>query len=322
MRSKDFFTKPSTADGDKNLAAKITKAGSKQTYYTICWLADRERRQDALRAYAYFRWVDDQLDTDANTQEVKRAFLNRQLELLEGSYKGEPPKSTCPEERMLVDLVHGDNEKNSGLKIYLRDMMAVMSFDVERRGRMISHAELSQYSQWLSSAVTEYMFHFIGHRCPPPNDPSRYLAVRGAHVTHMLRDMVDDIELGYINIPSELLRSRQVTLDDISAPAFRAWVRERVNLAHYYFDTGRQYIARLKSRRCRLAGFAYIARFEWTLRAIERDQYVLRKDYSERKTARAALWMAWRALSSLVNFGVNNHRATKAVTLKDQLEEE
>ena len=49
-------------------ASSITKAASKQTYYTIRFLVDRERVDDAYRAYAYFRWVDDVLDA------VCRAF--------------------------------------------------------------------------------------------------------------------------------------------------------------------------------------------------------------------------------------------------------
>jgi phytoene/squalene synthetase len=44
------------------LAASITKAASKQTYYMIRFLVDRERVAEAYRAYAYFRWVDDFLD--------------------------------------------------------------------------------------------------------------------------------------------------------------------------------------------------------------------------------------------------------------------
>ena len=45
-------------------ASSITKAASKQTYYTIRFLVDRERVDDAYRAYGYFRWVDDVLDAE------------------------------------------------------------------------------------------------------------------------------------------------------------------------------------------------------------------------------------------------------------------
>jgi len=46
------------------LAPSLTRAASKQTYYTVRFLVDRERVADAYRAYAYFRWVDDTLDSD------------------------------------------------------------------------------------------------------------------------------------------------------------------------------------------------------------------------------------------------------------------
>ena len=54
------------------LAPSITKAASRQTYYTIRFLVDRERVADAYRAYAYFRWVDDTLDADSALSGVAR----------------------------------------------------------------------------------------------------------------------------------------------------------------------------------------------------------------------------------------------------------
>ena len=65
------------------LAAEITKSSSKQTYYTIRFFADRERIDDAYRAYGYFRWVDDVLDAEKGTKPEKIAFINRQKSLLE-----------------------------------------------------------------------------------------------------------------------------------------------------------------------------------------------------------------------------------------------
>jgi phytoene/squalene synthetase len=316
-----YPNKPAMDGGKKNLPAEITKAASKQTYYTIRFLMDRDRRQDAFRAYAYFRWVDDRLDTNSNALQEKRAFITQQQALLEACYQGMPPADPSPEEQMLVDMVGNDTEKDSGLQFYLRNMMAVMSFDAERRGRVISHAELSQYSLWLSQAVTECMFHFIGHYDPPPCSTTRYKAVYGAHVVHMLRDMVDDIALGYFNIPGEVLEAEHLTMDDLRSLQFRRWVYERSQLAHRYFKAGRMYIARVKNLRCRLAGFFYLARFEWMLSAIERDQYCLRPEYPERKNLKVVLWMMWRVLSSLVNTSWVKHDPGEGVTFLDQSEE-
>ena len=60
-----------------SLAATITRTASKQTYYTIRFLVDRERIPDAYRAYAYFRWVDDRLDSDAASPAERRDFIRR-----------------------------------------------------------------------------------------------------------------------------------------------------------------------------------------------------------------------------------------------------
>src|SRR5512144_1654622 len=100
-----------------NPALSITKAASKQTYYTIRFLVDHERVDDAYRAYAYFRWVDDTLDADSGCASERRAFLERQKSLLETCYQGEVPRDVGLQEEMLVELVQHDQERNSGLQI-------------------------------------------------------------------------------------------------------------------------------------------------------------------------------------------------------------
>lgn len=265
------------------LAPSITKAASKQTYYTIRFLADRERVADAYRAYAYFRWMDDALDTETGSGPERSAFINRQKSLLENCYRGEFARDATIQEQMLIKLIRSDTEKNSGLQSYLHNLMAVMAFDAERRGRLISQSELNDYTRWLASAVTEAMHHFIGHYCYSPQNEARYLAVTAAHITHMLRDTFDDIQAGYFNIPREVLDANHITPQDVQSDAYRAWVRSRVQLAQTYFKAGREYLNQVANLRCRLAGFAYTARFECVLDSIEREGYLLRAAYPERK---------------------------------------
>jgi len=276
---------------DSGLAASITRAASTQTYYTLRFLVDRDRVADAFRAYAYFRWMDDTLDVEAGSRPVlseveaseRSAFINRQKSLLERCYRGEAPRDVNPEEKMLVELIQSDAEKNSGLQSYLRNMMAVMAFDADRRGRVISQAELNEYTRWLASSVTEAMHYFIGHRCYSPNNETRYLAVTAAHITHMLRDTFDDIQAGYFNIPREVLEADHISPQDWQSDAYRAWVRSRVDLARTYFRAGREYLNQVENPRCRLAGFAYVARFEGVLDSIEENDFFLRVAYPERE---------------------------------------
>jgi len=283
----------------RTLAPAITWAASKQTYYTVRLLVDRDRRDDAYRAYAYFRWVDDQLDEGGLSAAGRAAFVERQGRLVEELYRGIQPEGLCEEERLLAALVQNDREPDSGLQSYVRHMMAVMAFDAERRGRLISEAELRAYTRWLAVAVTEALHYFIGHSCGVPRCEFRYLAAMGAHVTHMLRDTLEDVEAGYINIPREVVEAHAIRPDDVDRPAYRAWVKRRVELARSYFQAGRAYLEQVESPRCRLAGYAYMARFESVLDAIEREGYRLRAAYPECKTLGAALGMAGTMLAGV-----------------------
>ncbi len=283
------------------LAASITKAASKQTYYTIRFMVDRQRVSDAYCAYAYFRWLDDTLDAAESSPSGCIELVNRQKLLLESCYEGQAQTGTTPEEQMLVSLVLNNPDKDCSLQAYLSNMMALMAFDADRRGRLISQAELETYTHHLASAVTEAMHYFIGHGCYSPQDETRYQAVTAAHITHMLRDMYDDIQAGYFNIPRELLETRRITLADMHSEAFRAWVRSRVQQARAYFKAGRIYLSQVENLRCKLAGFAYTSRFEWLLDTIEREGYCLRPQYNERKSLGTGLHMSWVILSAMLH---------------------
>ncbi len=255
-------------------AESITKTASKQTYYTIRFLVDRARVEDAFRAYAYFRWVDDVLDADSGSPSDRRIFLERQKTLLENCYQGEAPGDINIQEQMLAELIQRNPEKNTGLEAYLRNMMQVRDFDARRRGRLISQDELDAYTRWLAVSVTEAMHYFIGHGQPSPQDRTRYLAVTGAHIVHLLRDTLEDIHAGYYNIPRDYLAAKGIGPQDVESAAYRAWVQERVLLARACFQSGKEYLAQLGNMRTRIAGYAYIARFERVLKAIEGQDFI------------------------------------------------
>jgi phytoene/squalene synthetase len=278
----------------------ITKAASKQTYYTIRFLVDRDRVLDAFRAYAYFRWVDDHLDEKLLIKSERQAFVERQQALMNGIYHGEALRDVVAEEKLLVELIGGDQEPSSGLQSYIRNMMAVMAFDANRRGRLISQQELTQYSRYLSIAVTEALHYFIGHDVPSPQTPTRYLAVMGAHITHMLRDTFADVASGYFNVPHEFLDTHNLDPCDLTSDSYKVWVKDRTQLARTCFKEGRDYLAQVKNLRCRFAGYAYTARFEEVLNAIEHENYQLRPTYLQCKRLSGGLRMSWSMFSILL----------------------
>ena len=291
--------KPSLSPS-QSLAARITRNASKQTYYTIRLLVDRKMVADAYRAYAYFRWVDDVQDAPGASCTEKQAFLERQAALLEACYQGPPSMQVSSEEQMLVELVGNNREADSGLQTYLRWMMEVMRFDTRRCGSPVSQVELSEYTRNLAVAVSAALCYFIGHQTGGAAQQEWIMAVSAAHIIHMLRDTQEDLRAGYFNIPAEVILQNGLDMQDLDWSALRAWVQSRVELAHHYFKAGRQGIGRERCLRRCLAGYAYVARFEWMIKIIRKDGYRLQTDYSRRRSPQAGLWMAWRLLGSLV----------------------
>lgn len=189
------------------LARNITWKSSKQTYLTARLLVDRGMTDDCYRAYGYFRWADDVIDDVCQTQAERLAFIQRQITLVDGLCRGEHFDELSPEEELIADLIDHERGESCKLRSYVRNFLAILEFDAWRKDRLISQEELTWYSDRLGVAVTDCIQHFIGHDHPYPDDERRYLAATAAHIVHMLRDMLGDIQEGYINIPRENLLS-------------------------------------------------------------------------------------------------------------------
>jgi phytoene/squalene synthetase len=291
------------------LARAITRTSSKQSYLTARLLVDRDLVDDCCRAYGYFRWVDDGVDkaipggaasaggVPPRFRQECISFVQRQGELIDRLYRGERPGDLTPEETIIADLIGHDRGQDSGLQSFIRNFLAIIEFDAHRRGRLVSQGELAWYSKRLGKAVTDAIQYFIGNGHPYPTADNHYLAATAAHITHMLRDMVEDAAAGYINIPREYLEAHRFNPHDLDSPPFRAWVRERVLQARRYFYEGKRYIDGLDVLRCKIAAHWYCARFEGVLDTIERDGFVLRATYGERSKLFTWLKMAWLAAS-------------------------
>jgi phytoene/squalene synthetase len=279
------------------LAKSIVHDRSKQTYFTARLLVDRDLEEDFYRGYAYFRWVDDIVDLVARSLDERIAFVNRQRELVDALYRGDRPRHVSPEEQMIVDLVRHDRGEHSGLQSFIRKFLAVLDFDAHRRGRLITGRELDWYSSYLGQSVTDGIQYFIRNGHQYPSASNHYLAATAAHIVHMLRDLVSDVAEGFINIPAEYLDDNSLEPDDFESAPFRDWVQQRVELARSYFLEGKRYLDGLNVLRCKMAGHWYCTRFEVVLSAIEREGYVLRRDYDERRGLSTWLRIARQALS-------------------------
>ncbi len=284
-------------DATAALARSITRAGSKQTYYTARLMVDKDLVDDFCRAYAYFRWVDDIIDVSSQSNDERISFITRQRELIDRLYRNERPDDLPPEEEIVANLISHDKEEDSGLQSFVRNMLAIIEFDAYRKGRLISQQELTWYVDCLGKSVIDGIQYFIGSGHPYPATDNRYLAAVAAHITHLLRDMVPDTANGFINIPREYLEAHGISPENVDSPPFRAWVRSRVEQARQYFREGRRYINEMDVLRCKIVGHWYCARFEGLLDIIERDGYILRAVYNERRKLSTLLKIAWLGVS-------------------------
>lgn len=294
------------------LAQSITRAGSKQSYYTARLLVDRDLVSDFYRAYAYFRWADDEIDVAPATGEERISFIARQRDLIERLYRGERPDDLTREERIIGDLIGDDRAQASRLQSFIRNMLAIIEFDAQRRGRLITQQELTWYSNSVGKSVTDGIQHFVGSGHPYPAADNRYLAGIAAHITHLLRDQLQDTADGFINIPREYLEAHHIDPQHVDSPPFRAWVQSRVQQARHHFQEGKRYLDELDVLRCRIVGYWYCARFEGVLDTIERDGYVLRAAYNERHKLTTWLRMAWLCISVSVGHLVRPRRSRRA----------
>lgn len=279
------------------LARSITWAGSKQTYYIAHLLVDNDLVDDFYRAYAYFRWADDIIDVSSQSEDERVLFVRRQRELIDRLYRKEQLNDLAPEEEILAELIRHDRGENSGLQSFIRNMFSVVEFDAYRKDKLVSQEEMALYTMWLGKSVTDGLQYFIGNGHPYSATDDRYLAARAAHFAHLLRDTLQDTADGFINIPREYLETHAINPEDVDSPPYRAWVRERVEQARKDFRAGKRYLAKLDVLRCKIAGYWYCVRFEGVLDAIERDEYVLRAAYKERRRATSLLKMVWLGIS-------------------------
>jgi phytoene/squalene synthetase len=285
------------SDATAVLAESITRVSSKQTYYTIRLMVDKDLAMDSYRAYAYLRWVDDIIDVSSQSDEERISFIRRQRDLIDRLYRNERPADLTLEEEMAADLISHDRQEHSGLQSFIRNMLAMIEFDACRKGRLISQQELTWYSNCLGKSVTDGIQYFIANGHPYPDADNRYLAAIGAHIAHLLRDILLDTANGFINIPREYLEGHGISPENVDSPPFRAWVKNQVEQARQYFREGKRYLDELDVLRCKIVGHWYCARFEGVLDTIERDGYVLRAVYNERGKLSTRLKVAWLGIS-------------------------
>ena len=106
------------------LARAITRNGSKQAFFSIQFMVDKHLKDDAHRAYAYFRWVDDTIDETALSNKDRISFVSRQKGIINSLFNNGPLPALTPEEEIIVQLMMSRRGNIKKLKSYIQNMMA------------------------------------------------------------------------------------------------------------------------------------------------------------------------------------------------------
>ncbi|MHA1994146.1 MAG: squalene/phytoene synthase family protein [Candidatus Hodarchaeales archaeon] len=284
----------------ERIARSYVKESHKQTYLIILLMVDKKLTDECFKAYAYFRWLDNVVDENNLPQNEVRAIISRQKELINQLYNQEKIKPTSQEEEFLIDLIRKDRNENSYLQSYIRNFTSILEFDSTRKHKIVSNDKIRWYHQTVGKAVTDCIFHFIGNGAHYPESKKCYLAAEAAHITHMLRDYIEDVRSGYLNISKEDLNVYEISPDMVNNPAFREWVKGRVSLSRQFFCEGKKYIDQLGVLRTKITAYWFCSRFEKVLDIIEKDGYKLRREYDSSKKFLLALRMVWIALKTTV----------------------
>ena len=227
---------------------QITRREARNFYYAFVLLPPAQRRAIYV-AYAFCRFCDDAVDTEASTEE-KLARLAQLRQLLEDCYRG----------RAETQVFAGLAQVAQDFAIpqeYFVEVLNGMEADLVKR-RYQNFEELRQYCYQVASAVGLICIHIFGFK----DDRAYAHAVDlglAMQLTNISRDVKEDLEFGRIYLPQDELARFGCTEDDLRAnqvnDAFRGLMQFQTQRAREYFHSGLMLLPYLspRSRACAAA---------------------------------------------------------------------
>jgi len=233
----------------------------------------KKARSFSYLLYSYFRKIDDFVDSPLNDKKTLTEFINEQKRMVEKFYAGSKTNGRS----VIGRVIEYDLKNNCRLKSCIMRMFEVFEFDIERKNKIVSEAQLTGYSRNLSDSYTRLLLYFIEPRYECRQED--VLLAHASHLAHMLRDLKEDKELGYINISQEDMVGYKLQSTDCSDSGFKEWLKVRVQLIKKYFKNAKKTLNKNHLFLIKLTGYLYSSRYETVIRQIEENGYVLKTRY-------------------------------------------
>jgi phytoene/squalene synthetase len=233
----------------------------------------QQTRHYAYLLYQYLRAVDDFIDDPGIDQAAKARFLDEQYTHIRSLHDGGPAR-TCT---LLAWIARYNHRNGNVLKEDIMRMLAVFGFDVRRRGKAVSAAELETYSMSLARSYAGVLLYFIDPECEVREDA--VLIAHACHMAHMLRDHLIDLRAGYLNIPREDLERFDIVPGQLESKGLRSWVKSRIETIEAYLRDGKERVLSGRPLRIILIACLYCFRYEIILRRLRESDFILQHEY-------------------------------------------
>lgn len=223
MSFNDF--KPIDLTTAFSLAEKAAKSKSPKAKFILDHTVDKTQREYLNLSYAYLRWVDDFIDNPLISIDEKIKFIQRQKYLINQCSKKLFVEHEQPGEAFLFYFFEYANKNDSSILIRaIEKMVEAIEMDVERlkSDGTFTEADLNFYINTQSKALYDIIIYFFL--------PSQYHSVKNVQTgrfqarVFMMRDIIEDIDAGLINISREDIKEFKLDLNCI---------KEKRNLEHW-----------------------------------------------------------------------------------------
>jgi phytoene/squalene synthetase len=228
---------------------------AKKLSYAILFGADWRY---SLLGYAYLRLVDNVVD-DGQDEATSLELLASQRGFMAGVYEG-----TLGEQQAVGPGRYGlpffvwDRDKGSRLRAQFEAFLDTMEFDVRRRDRVPSATELDDYVLTTGHAFLRCLSYFATGELELP-DSCLDLGSRAYLYADALMDLEEDLAVGLINFPPEVMEKYAIDLEAPQAGLAR-WRPVRAAEVLDYFRQAHATITTIDNRSMRLLYRHFLAR--------------------------------------------------------------
>lgn len=282
-----------------DISEGITRDESPTVYSLGKFLFNREALPLFCLCYAYFRWLDDTIDSPNAVNKENQILIAKQKNIFSHSYENGLDfkfKNLNIYEQMLVFLITQDKANGSYLRDCIFDMLLGLEFDAQRRFKTSSHQALEKYSQRLGRSYTNVLQIFTMPTQNTYQTNQGVLAGYASHQVHILRDFYEDISLGYYNVSKRDLTEFGWSPNQLAHVNIRPWVYKNVQKACATFDQGLSELKNCANLRFKLLSYALSSRYIYILGKIIQNDFILLNSYAPSKTEK--LFMVYWSLKS------------------------